>query len=54
MWRVDFAVPTRRADRAGFEIRMSSEDRTSVFWRVPNDILSARERVLPQSIFRWP
>lgn len=54
MWRVDFALPTRRTDRAGFEIRMSSEDRTSVFWRVPNDILSARERVLPQSIFRWP
>lgn len=54
MWRIDFAVPTSRADRAGFEIRMSSEDRTSQFWRVPNDILSARERVLPQSIFRWP
>ena len=54
MWRVDLAVPVHRADGAGLEVRLSSVDRTQVFWRVPNDIRSARERVLPQSIFRWP
>ncbi|MGQ0649502.1 MAG: hypothetical protein ACT4P7_18260 [Gemmatimonadaceae bacterium] len=54
MWRVDFAVPVRKGGGAGFEVRLTSEDRTQNFWRVPNDIRSARERVLPQSIFRWP
>ncbi len=54
MWRVDFAVPTRREGGARFEVRLSSEDRTQQFWRLPNDIRSARERVLPQSVFRWP
>ena len=54
LWRVDFAVPVQRGGGAGFEIRMTSEDRTQSFWRVPNDIRSARERGVPQSIFRWP
>jgi hypothetical protein len=53
-WRIDLAIPTRRAGNAGVELRMTSEDRTQMFWRLPNDIRSARERVLPQSIFRWP
>jgi hypothetical protein len=54
MWRVDLAVPMRRTGGAGFEVRLTSVDRTQTFWRVPNDIRAARERVLPQSIFRWP
>ena len=54
MWRVDFAMPTTREAGAGFELRLTSEDRTQQFWRLPNDIRSARERVLPQSVFRWP
>lgn len=54
MWRVDFAYPLQRGGGSGFEIRLSSEDRTQVFSRVPNDVSSARERVVPQSIFRWP
>ncbi|MCC6318964.1 MAG: BamA/TamA family outer membrane protein [Gemmatimonadaceae bacterium] len=54
MWRVDFAFPTDRRDGARFELRLTSEDRTQSFWRVPNDILSARERGVPQSIHRWP
>ncbi|MBL8981338.1 MAG: hypothetical protein JNL26_04100, partial [Gemmatimonadetes bacterium] len=54
MWRVDFAVPTTREAGARFEVRLTSEDRTQQFWRLPNDIRSARERVLPQSVFRWP
>lgn len=54
MWRVDVAMPLQRRDGAGLEIRLSSEDRTRTFWRVPGDIGRARERVLPQSVFRWP
>ncbi|MBK8250779.1 MAG: BamA/TamA family outer membrane protein [Gemmatimonadetes bacterium] len=54
MYRVDFALPTNRRDGARFELRLTSEDRTQQFWRLPNDIRSARERVLPQSVFRWP
>lgn len=54
MWRIDLAFPTNRRDGAGVELRMTSEDRTQAFWRLPNDIRSARERVLPQSVFRWP
>lgn len=54
MWRVDLAVPVQRGGGAGVEVRVTSEDRTQVFWRVPNDIRNARERGLPASIFRWP
>lgn len=54
MFRVDVAFPVRGGGGSGFELRLTSEDRTQAFRRVPNDIRSARERVLPQSIFRWP
>jgi len=54
MWRVDVAMPLQRRDGAGLEVRLSSEDRTRRFWRVPSDIAHARERVLPESVFRWP
>lgn len=54
MWRVDLAFPVRGGGGSRFELRMTSDDRTQLFWRAPNDIRSARERVVPQSIFRWP
>lgn len=54
MWRIDVAMPLQRRDGAGLEVRLSSEDRTRMFWRVPSDIGYARERVLPESVFRWP
>jgi hypothetical protein len=54
LWRVDVAMPLQRGDGAGLEVRLTSDDRTRAFWRVPNDIARARERVLPQSVFRWP
>ena len=54
MWRVDVAMPLQRDKGTGLEVRLSSEDRTRTFWRVPGDIGRARERVLPQSVFRWP
>jgi hypothetical protein len=54
MWRVDFAFPTSRADGAAFQLRLSNVDRTRVFWRAPQDIRRARDRVQPQSVFAWP
>jgi hypothetical protein len=54
MWRVDVAMPLQRDKGTGLEVRLSSEDRTRAFWRVPGDIGRARERVLPQSVFNWP
>jgi hypothetical protein len=54
MWRIDVAMPLQRRDGAGLEVRLSSEDRTRMFWRVPSDIGHARERVLPESVFKWP
>ncbi|MGQ0766071.1 MAG: hypothetical protein ACT4OZ_10430 [Gemmatimonadota bacterium] len=53
-WRLDFAQPVSRRDGAGFEVRISREDRTRMFWNVPSDFERSRERVLPQSVFRWP
>jgi hypothetical protein len=55
LWRIDFAVaanpetPGRR-----FELRMSSQDKTTFFLPEPNDIEATRERTVPSSIFRWP
>ncbi len=54
MWRVDVAMPVGRREGEGLEIRVSSEDRTRTFWRVPGDIGRARERVTTQSPFSWP
>ena len=54
MWRLDFAFPTARADGGSFQLRLSNVDRTRVFWRAPQDIRTARDRVQPQSVFSWP
>lgn len=54
MFRVDVAFPLQRRDGAKWELRISSEDRARIFWRTPNDINRARERVVPHSIFSWP
>jgi hypothetical protein len=52
--RVDFAFPLQRQDGARWVFRLGTEDRTRVFWRTPNDIGRARERVVPRSIYSWP
>ena len=54
MWRVDLAMPAGGDPDRKFEVRFSSDDRTRVFWREPRDVLMARERTIPSSLFTWP
>jgi hypothetical protein len=54
LWRVDFAIPAGGDPDRKFEVRVSSDDRTRVFWREPRDVLQARERTIPSSLFTWP
>jgi hypothetical protein len=54
LWRVDFAIPAGGDPGRKFEVRFSSDDRTRVFWREPRDVLQARERTIPSSLFTWP
>ncbi|MGI9090995.1 MAG: BamA/TamA family outer membrane protein [Gemmatimonadaceae bacterium] len=53
-WRVDLAVPLNDGrDAARYEIRFTNRDFTRWFWREPGDVLSSRERSIPNSIFNW-
>ncbi len=54
MWRLDLAFPTSRADGASLQLRLNNVHRTRAFWRAPQDIRRARDRVQPQSVFSWP
>lgn len=54
MWRLDFGVPVGGGPGARYEVRVSSQDRTRVFWKDPVDIARARERAVPTSVFNWP
>lgn len=54
LWRVDLAMPVGTDPNKRFEVRVSNEDRTRVFWREPRDIVAARERTVPSSLFTWP
>lgn len=54
LWRVDLALPLGTDPNKRFEVRVSNEDRTRVFWREPRDIVAARERTVPSSLFTWP
>lgn len=54
LWRVDFGVPISSDPRRRFEVRISSLDRSRIFWREPNDVSISRERTAPSSLFTWP
>jgi hypothetical protein len=54
LWRVDVALPLNPGRPRRLEFRIVSSDRTSFFWREPDDVLLARERTVPSSIFNWP
>ncbi len=54
LWRVDFGFPIGGDPDAAFEVRISSSDRTRSFWSQPRDMMRARERTVPTSIFSWP
>jgi hypothetical protein len=56
LYRVDFGIPLVRGGEGGgkFEVRFSSEDRTQVFWREPDDVSRARTGTVPTSLFAFP
>ncbi len=54
LWRLDVAFPIGPDADAKWEIRVSSQDLTRVFWREPRDVQRNRSRSLPASVFRWP
>jgi hypothetical protein len=56
LYRADLGIPlARRGERGGhIELRFSSEDRTTGFWREPDDVSRARTGAVPSSLFAWP
>ena len=54
LWRLDIALPLNPAGPRRLEFRITSSDRTTFFWREPDDVALARERTVPSSIFNWP
>jgi hypothetical protein len=55
LYRADLGIPvTRRGDGGRIELRFSSEDRTTGFWREPDDVSRARTGAVPSSLFAWP
>ena len=54
LWRLDVALPLNPAGPRRLEFRITSTDRTTFFWREPDDVALARERTVPSSLFNWP
>jgi hypothetical protein len=54
LWRLDIAVPINPAGPRRLELRITSNDQTTFFWREPDDVQIAREKTVPSSIFNWP
>jgi hypothetical protein len=56
LYRADIGFPlTRRGEGgAGIEVRFTSEDRTQLFWREPDDVSRARTGTVPTSLFAFP
>jgi hypothetical protein len=54
LWRVDFGFPLEKGGNGKFEVRLSSQNLTRMFWREPRDVAVSRERSIPTSIFNWP
>jgi hypothetical protein len=56
LYRADFGFPlTHRGEGgAGIEVRFTSEDRTQLFWREPDDVSRARTGTVPTSLFAFP
>lgn len=56
LYRADVGIPlTRRGEGGGkIEVRFTSEDRTQIFWREPDDVSRARTGAVPTSLFAFP
>ena len=54
LWRLDLAFPLTHDDEARWELRLSGQDLTRMFFRDPGDVARSRERTVPASVYRWP
>jgi len=54
LWRLDVALPVNPGMPLRLQFRIESSNRTTFFWREPDDLLLAREKTVPSSIFNWP
>ena len=54
LWRLDIAFPLTADDYAGWELRLTGQDFTRMFFREPRDVARSRERTVPSSVYRWP
>lgn len=54
LWRLDFAFPQVAGGNGKFEVRLTSQNLTRMFWKEPGDVAVSRERSVPTSIFNWP
>ena len=56
LYRADVGFPLTRTGTGGgsIEVRFSSEDRTQLFWREPDDVSRARTGTVPTSLFAFP
>jgi hypothetical protein len=56
LYRADVGIPLVRGGDGGgkIEVRFSSEDRTQLFWREPDDVSRARTGTVPANLFAFP
>lgn len=54
LWRLDVAFPRVKGGNGKFEVRISSQNLTRMFWREPGDVAVSREKSIPTNIFNWP
>jgi hypothetical protein len=56
LYRADVGIPLVRGGEGGgkIEVRFSSEDRTQLFWREPDDVSRARTGTVPTNLFAFP
>jgi hypothetical protein len=56
MYRADLGIPLTRTGAGGgkIEVRFTSEDRTGIFWREPDDVSRARTGAVPATLFAYP
>ncbi|MGQ0641981.1 MAG: hypothetical protein ACT4P6_14620 [Gemmatimonadaceae bacterium] len=55
LWRAELAVPlSREGTGRGFEVRLSSADRTPKWWVEPNDLRRSGRRSPLGDLFSWP
>lgn len=55
LYRADVGIPlARRGEGGKIEVRFTSEDRSQIFWREPDDVSRARTGTVPTSLFAFP